>query len=211
MISELDILLSKFIENHIKSELGSDTIQKIKNRLYEKGYSLTQAINEFDPFDKTLREFFGRGADGMLQKICNKIFEIKKDSTGNPKSLLIKDKKLTNVIFETYGNKDKKAILMATAESALSVSRILKKVHLTQSTGYRIIGSLIDDGLLVEAEQNEVSSSGKRISMYKSTLPILNIKIKKASIEVEIQFNEEIVRNSHIIEAVMFLFGKPRV
>lgn len=209
MVSKLDILLSKYIEEHIKSELGSDVIHKMKRRLNEKGYALTQSINEFDPFDKTLREFFGKGADGMLQRICSKVFEIKKDAKGSPKSLLIKDKNLTNLIFETYGNEDKKAILMAVAESALSIARILKKVNLAQSTGYRIIGSLINDGLLAEIEKTEHKTNGKRVSVYKATIPTLDIRINKSTIEIEIQFTDEI-RNSRIISAFMFLFGKPR-
>jgi predicted transcriptional regulator len=206
MISEIDVVLAKFVENHVRKELGPDMIQKIKKRLEEKGYTLTQAIKEFDPFDKTLREFFGKGADGMLQKIFTNIFKIKKDRAGKIKSFVIIDKNFTNLILTTFGNEEKKAILEAVAESTLSISDILTKVNLSQSTGYRLISSLINEGLLVEAEEHKISADGRRVSTYKPTVSLLDIKIKKSTIEIEIHFTEEIIKSSRIIAASMLLF-----
>jgi hypothetical protein len=44
MASEIDRLFSKYVENYISDNLGPDVIRKIKNRLTEKGYTLTEAI-----------------------------------------------------------------------------------------------------------------------------------------------------------------------
>jgi predicted transcriptional regulator len=211
LISEIDVLFAKFIENHINTQLGSDTMQKVKDRLAEKGYSLTQAVREFDIFDKTLREFFGKGADGMLQKIFNAVFEMKKDKAGNYRSFLIKDKGLINLILLTYSNQEKKAILETVAESALSISDILSKVNLSQSTGYRIISSLIKQGLLTETEPQEISAEGRKVSTYKSTISLLDIKIKKSTIDMEVHFAHEIVKNSRIMAAIMHAATKLRI
>jgi len=210
MITEMDVLLTRFIEKHISTQLGPDTIQRVKDRLLEKGYPLTQAIKEFDPFDKTLREFFGKGTDGMLQKVFAEICEIKKDKSGSFKSFVIKDPSFVNLILSTYGNQEKKTILETVAEVSLSISDILDKINLSQSTGYRIINSLIKEGLLIESEHNEVGAEGRKVSTYKSTISLLDIRINRSNIEVEIHFTHDIIKNSRIMASIMPIFSKPR-
>ncbi len=211
MISEMDVLLTKFIEKHVSMQLGPDMIQRVKNRLLEKGYSLTQAIKEFDPLDKTLREFFGKGTDGMLQKIFDEICEMKRDKSGNLKSIVIKDKSFANLILSTYGNQEKKAILEAVSEDSLSVASILNKINLSQSTGYRIISLLINEGLLIESEHSEVSAEGRKVSLYRPTISLLDIRIKKSDIEIEIHFTRDTIKNSRIMASILPLFSKPRI
>jgi predicted transcriptional regulator len=92
----------------------------------------------------------------------------------------------------------------------LSVSDILGKINLSQSTGYRIISSLIKEGLLIEAEHDEVSAEGRKVSTYKPTISLLDIRIKKSIIEVEIHFTQDTIRNSRIMASIMPLFTKPR-
>ena len=205
----LDNLLTKSLDSAIRENLGAETIQKIEVRLFEKGYSLTQAITEFDLFDKTLREFFGKETDEVLLKIFNSIFEMKKDKHGNPKSFLIKDKNFINMILSTYSNEEKRAILSAVSESALPFLSILKKVNLSQSTGYRIVSSLVKDGLLIETDKHKENKEGRKVSMYTSTAFLLDIRIRKSITEIEIHFTDEIIKNSRIIAAIMFLFGRP--
>jgi DNA-binding HxlR family transcriptional regulator len=206
----LDRLLTKSLDVIIRKDLGDAVIQKIETRLSEKGYSLTQAINELDPFDKTLREFFGKDADKIFLKIFNSLFELRKDKQGYPKSFLIKDKNFINMILSTFSNETKRAILSTVSESSLSFPSILKKVPLSQSTGYRIMRSLVDDGLLIETNKGKEDGGARAKSMYKSTVSLLDIKIKKSIIEIEIPFTGEIIKNSRIIAAIMFLFGRPQ-
>jgi predicted transcriptional regulator len=206
----LDNLLTKSLDSTIHEILGVETIQKIEARLFEKGYSLTQAITEFDLFDKTLREFFGKETDELLLQIFNNVFQMKKDKHGHPKSFLIKDKNFINMILSTFSNETKRAILSTVSESSLSFPSILKKVPLSQSTGYRIMRSLVDDGLLIETNKGKEDGGARAKSMYKSTVSLLDIKIKKSIIEIEIPFTGEIIKNSRIIAAIMFLFGLPQ-
>jgi predicted transcriptional regulator len=205
----LDGLLAKLLQLAIHENLGNETIQKIEERLLEKGYSLTQALQDFEPFDKTLREFFGKEADEILLKIFNSIFDIRKDKYERPKSFLIKDKNFINLILSTYSSEEKRTILSVVSEYALSVSDILKKINLPQSTGYRIISSLIKDGLLVETDKNKNNMEGRKVSLYKPTISSLDIQIRKSLVEIEIPFTYELIKNSHIITGVMFLFGRP--
>lgn len=206
----LDSLLVRSLESMIYENLSDETIKKIEGRLFEKGYSLTQAIEEFDPFDKTLREFLGKEADEILLKIFNRIFEMKIDKHGYPKSFLIKDGNFINMIFSTYNNEEKKAILSSVSESALSISGILEKVNLPQSTCYRIVHSLIKEGLLVETNKGK-ESTNRKVSMYKSTIPLFDIRINKSIIDLEIYLTNEIIKNSRMIAAILFLLGRPKL
>lgn len=198
MVSEIDVLLSRYVEKHIVANLGTDMVTKIKKRLDEKGYSLTQAIRVFYPFEETLREFFGSGAYGMLQKIFRNIFEKK---NGAKNTFVVKDKRFASLILETFGNEDKKSILQAVAESSMSVSEILDKADIPKSSGYKIINSLVDEGLLTVADQKTKNPDGNKVSAYKPTISSIDIRIQNASIGIEVRFSDDGVKKSHIVAA----------
>jgi predicted transcriptional regulator len=195
-MSEIDVLLARFIEKHIDSELGVDTTRKIKERLAKKGFSFAQAIKKFEPFEQVLRESFGKGADGMLKRIFNNIWQIKPSK--EEVCFVIKDRDFANMILGTYGHKEKGIILEAVSESTLSIAEILKKLSLPQSTGYRLISSLIKEGFLIETGQ-DLTAGGK--PTYKSTISTIDIKIQK-SVEITVHFSNEVVKNSHIVAIV---------
>jgi hypothetical protein len=50
---------------------------------------------------------------------------------------------------------------------------------------------------------------GRKVSLYKPTISSLDIQIRKSLVEIEIPFTYELIKNSHIITGVMFLFGRP--
>ena len=80
-----DHLLAKSLNEIVKENLGVKTSKKIEDRLFEKfGISLTQSIEEFDKLDLVLREFFGKGADGLERNffkdlVSNKFKKIKRN------------------------------------------------------------------------------------------------------------------------------------
>jgi predicted transcriptional regulator len=136
---------------------------------------------------------------------------MKKNKTKKMKSLLIIDKSFINLILSTYGNQEKKSILEVVSESSMSISDILGKVNLSQSTGYRIISSLIKDGLLIEADRQEINADGRKLSTYKSTISLIDIRIKKSAIEIEIHFTTDMIKNSRLMSTIIPLFSKPRI
>lgn len=196
MASEIDRIFSKYVENYIIDNLGPDIIRKIKNRLAEKGYTLTEAITLFYPFHATLKEFFADGADGMLQKIFRSIFLIKKNTKN---TIVIKDKNFVNLILSTYGDKDKQSVLQAIANSTLSISEILDRVSIPKSSVYKIINSLVDSGILTISDQKIKNPDGNKVLAYRAALSYVDITIKNATIEIEIQFPEKSIQQSHIL------------
>jgi predicted transcriptional regulator len=196
MVSEIDRIFSKYVENYISDNLGPDMIRKIKNRLAEKGYTLTEAVTLFYPFHATLKEFFADGANGMLQKIFRSIFLPKKNTKN---TIVIKDKNFVNLILSTYGDKDKQSILQAIADSTLSISEILDRVDIPKSSAYKIINSLVDAGILTISDQKIKNPDGNKALAYKTVLSYVDIKIKNAVIEIEVRFPEKSIQQSHIL------------
>lgn len=196
MISKIDVLLSKYVERHILDHLGPNAVKKIKNRLAEKGYSLTESIKLFYPFDEALREFFADGTDGMLQKIFRDIYE-KKNNSKN--TIVVKDRNFASLILETYGDKDKKSILQAVTGSSMSISDILEKANIPKSSGYKIINSLVDDGFLSVSDEKIKNPDGNKVFAYAPTISSADIKIQNSLITIEIRFFGDDFRKSRIL------------
>ena len=146
----LDSLLAKSLVKTIRDNLGEKTSQKIEERLFEKyGISITQSMEQFQKIDAVLREFFGAGADGLEKKFLSNICKTKtKSKTSN--WFTIEDNAVNQTILESYGEDDKIRILNCVSDEPKIISEILSDCKIPQTSGYRKINSLINDGLLKE-------------------------------------------------------------
>ncbi len=180
----IDRLLSKSLDNVIRENLGARTVQKIENRLVEKyGITLTESIEQFQKLDSVLREFFGSSADGLENKFLRNVCEIK--LVGGEKHVYIENSSLTKIILESFGDDDKKKILGVINGESLIISEIIEKCDIAQTSGYRKINSLIDDGLLVPSGYVS-TSDGKKVTKYRSIFNNINIEIVKNKINVSL-------------------------
>lgn len=193
----LDRLFAKSLDAIIRENLGDRTIQKIENRLFEKyGITLTQSIEQFQKLDAVLREYFGAAADGLEQKflksICN--FTVSDGETW----LVIDNPVLTKVILGSFGDDDKKKILSTINGNSLIISQVIELANIAQTSGYRKINALIDDGLLVPSGYVS-GSDGKKISKYRSIFDNINIDIVKNKITVSLHLAKEDLQESTIL------------
>ena len=195
-----DHLLATALNENIHKNLGPKTTAKIADRLFEKfGLSLTQSIEEFEKFDLVLREFFGRGADDLEQKMFKDIIEIKsKKSKGNWQK--ITNPNIARIILEAVGDQEKKKILETTADTPKIVADIVKDVSIPQTSGYRKINSLINGGLLVQS--GYIMKDNKKISKYVCIFDNLKINIEKEKVIVDIQLTQQEQQNSSILEII---------
>lgn len=201
-MAEIDSLFAKFIERHIDTQLGQDMKRTIKERIFERyGITLIEALREYEPFDKTLREFFGKAADGMIRQLFEKICIVKK--TKQTISIEIKDKIFANLLLESYGHKNKKMILLAVS-SSLSISKILKQARISsQTTGYRIINDLIESGLLAESGF-DLTSDGKKTQAYRSPIKKINIMLdQKSNLIITLEFADDLIAKSGILNTIL--------
>lgn len=181
----LDSLLAKSLEESIRKDLGNNMVKKIEDRLFEKyGISFSQAIENFDKLDLVLREFFGKGADGLEKKFFETIFQSKSKKSKDAWYKL-RDENLSQLILQSFGDPEKKAILESATETPKIITDIIKDCNLSQTSGYRKINSLIDDGLLYKT--GHVLRDNKKINKYVCSFSNLRINIENKHTSVELQ------------------------
>ena len=195
-----DHLLAKSLNEIVRKNLGNKSVQRIEARLFEKfGVSLTQGIEEFEKLDLVLREFFGRGADGIEKKFFENLIHIKsKKSKGEWHT--ITDLRINAIVLQAFGDPEKKKILESVTNAPKIIADILKDCNLPQTSGYRKINSIINDGLLVQS--GHVIKDSKKISKYVCIFDNLKINIENGAVVVDVQLTQHEQQNSSILQIV---------
>ena len=203
MESVLDSLLAASAQRVIEENLGEKTTEKIKDRLFERhGISLTQAIKDFHKFDSVLREFFGHGAEGLEAKLFESIIKTEKTKDDVKKDwITIQDQGIAKTFLEALGDPDKKAILNSVLDQPLIIAEILESCKMPQTSGYRKINSLINDGLLIQKGQC-MTVDRKKVTKYESIFKNINIELGKNCVKINTQMKEEILEESSILRIV---------
>ena len=201
-MSGLDGLISKSLDFTIKENLGKKTLQKVEDRLFEKyGINLTQAISDFPKLDTVLREFFGEGAEGLERQFLEDIITLEESKTQDPNWVAIEDPSLAKLILESFGDEDKKNILNTVLDESRIISEILEIAQIPQTSGYRKINTLIDNGLLI-VQGHVITPDGKKVNKYKSIFENVTINIEKNKVVVKVLLAKESIEKSSIIQVV---------
>ena len=202
MENGLDNLLVPSLRKSIEENLGKDTLNKIEQRLMERhGLGLVQAIKNFNKFDSVLREFFGAGADGLEQKFLQKIVSIEKIKQTESNWIQMKDPELSKIFLESFADQDKKAILGAVMDDPLIIAKILESCKIPQTSGYRKINFLINNGLLV-ANGFELAHDGKKVKKYETIFDNIKVDIIKNEIDVKVQLKKSLLGESSILQTI---------
>ena len=201
-MSSLDYLLSGSISNMIEKKLGKRTFQKIEKRLNERyGISVLEAIRDFQKMDATLREFFGPGADDMEKDFLNDFVSLDDSKRNNDSWIVIEDQKLCRLILESYGSTDKQMILETSLRQPNVILDILENCNLPKSSGYKVIKSLIKDGLMT-SHGYSVTKDGKRVNKYTSLFKNTKIDIQGNKMSVKVQINEDFIKESYLMKVM---------
>lgn len=201
-VGALDKLLAQSLESIITKEIGEKAVKKIEQRLQERyGMSMSDAIQDFQIFDATLREFFGSGADTLEENFKEHLVSINASSKGR-QWMTIENKELVNLILDSYGNNEKRMILNIALKFPNVILEILEQCNIPKSSGYRIIGDLVDNGLLAE-EGHAKTSDGKTVSKYTSLFEKIKIEIDRDETQVQILLKEHILEESNIFKVLI--------
>jgi hypothetical protein len=202
-MSGLDTLIAKSLDMTIKENLGKKTLQKVEQRLFERyGINLTQSIEDFTKLDSVLREFFGQGAEGLEKQFLENIVTLEQESkTQDPNWIAIEDPSLAKLILESFGDEDKKNILNTVLDEPTIISEILENTQIPQTSGYRKVNSLIDNGLLI-VQGYVTTNDGKKINKYKSIFENVTISIEKNKVVVKVLLAKESIEKSSVIQVV---------
>lgn len=201
-MSGLDTLISKSLESTIKDNLGQQTFERIEHRIFEKyGMSLSQAIKDFTKLDLVLKEFFGSGALGIEKQILDKIVIMNETKNKEKKWLTIEDPTLTKLILESLGDDDKKKILNAVIDESRMISDILEISDIPQTSGYRKVNTLIQNGMLIPYGST-LTHDGKKVTKYKSIFENISIEIEKNRVAVRVLPTKESIAKSSMMQLV---------
>jgi hypothetical protein len=187
----------------VNETLGTKTCNRVEYRLRQRfGLSLAESISEFHYLDTILRELFGAGADGIEQGFLERIMSMAnfKKREGNARWINVEHSNLIRSILTTYGDDDKRRILDTVIRKPLTVPQILSVCKIPKTSGYRMIGEMLDSGLLYE-EGSTKTTDDKRIPTYGALFERVKINIeseRKTGTSVQILVKEDIVAGSQI-------------
>lgn len=195
-------LLAKSLEKTMLKNLGENTVHKIQDRLFERyGISITQSMEEFEKLDSVLREFFGAGAEGLERKFLEGLCSIKSKKDQTQKRFTISEPSIGQSILKAYSDDEASKILNASIGESWTILEMLEKLQIPQTSGYRKVNSLIEDGLLIK-DGHEISTSGRKTDKYKSLFDNVEIDIKNNKVTVNVQFTQNVIDQSPILQTV---------
>ena len=193
-----DSLIGRSLLHIIQKNLGQSTLDKIENRVYEKfGTNLTQVSNDFPKLDSILREFFGDGAKGMERQLLQHIMSVQQSKIEKKEWITIEDSQINRIILEAIGDDDKKNILNAVLDKSRVISEILEICKIPQTSGYRKVNNLIQNGLLI-INGHEMTEDGRTINKYQTVFDNIQIHVEKNKVIVQVQLAREYLDNSRI-------------
>jgi len=201
-VSGFDSLLAKSLDRTIRNNLGEKTIHAIEERLFQKyGISITQAILEFHKLDEVLREFFGDGANSLERKLLENSCKLKSKNK-EQNWLLIKDDNVNKIIMEAFGDEDKFNILKAVSKDSKIISDILLETKVPQTSGYRKINSLINNGLLVQDGFIFFQNNPRKVAKYRTLFDNTKIDIIKNTIMIQVQMARPKFNGSTVLQII---------
>lgn len=199
----LDILLTKAIVQSIQDKLNVEKIQNMNKKLEtDHGLKFEEIFNKYDDMRRSLHQFetdLKNIEDSVLRNFLTIEKTIKNDIL-----ILVRDKHLAEIILKTFADGDKKTILDFTRDQSETVPRILSLCNLPNTSGYRKMNQLIDDGFVVPVGLAE-SFEGKRAILYKSLIQKIQITINRGSILTAIVVPKEALRSSQVINTILFI------
>jgi predicted DNA-binding ArsR family transcriptional regulator len=111
--------------------------------------------------------------------------------------ITIQDPSVVKLIFEALGDKDKQNILNTVLDTPRIISEILQIAEIPQTSGYRKVNTLIDNGLLI-VQGYFTTHDGKKVNKYRSIFENVEINIEKNSIVIKILLTKELLENNSV-------------
>lgn len=199
-MSGLDTLLSKALLQSIQNELNVEKFQQIDKRLQqEHGIKFSELCSKPNEIKNQLFEF-----EDDLKKIEDRLLKnfLLIETHSSETWLVILNRHLTELILKTFADEDKKLILDFTRAKSETIPKILSLCNLPNTSGYRKMKQLIDDGFVIPDGLAE-TFEGRRAVIYKSIIQKIQITIDKGDIFAKILVPKESINSSEIIKTAI--------
>ncbi len=122
-----------------------------------------------------------------LHSLLHELDVSKKTLYHDDNFIKIKDPELVTLIIESYADVHKRKILEKTYDVSKTLMEMLRICKLPQTSAYRKIMSLIQQGLLVQ--DGATFSHGRKVMKYKSVFERVGIDIFRNSVTVTVQLS----------------------
>lgn len=163
MMPGIDLLISRDLSLEFKNQLDENVLTKLEKELFfEHGMSIKLSIEHFEKFHNVLKTISSIELEEFEKNCINKIIQVSK--TKNNYNVKISSQKLSEKIFNFFGDPESRAILMSLMGKSLTISEILKISKVLKSPAYRKIENLLLDGLILES--GKIFKNNKRVSQY---------------------------------------------
>jgi predicted transcriptional regulator len=131
----------------------------------------------------------------MLNYLNPKI-KSKKDTV--EKRFTISEQAICKSILKTFSDDETLKILQALIGVSHTIQEILEKLDIPQTSGYRKINTLIEDGLLIKAGY-VIATSGRKVNLYKALFSNVIIDFDK-KITIYVQFPQDVLKNNVLLQ-----------
>lgn len=198
VVNSLDILLNKAILQSIQNAIDKEKFRRIELQLHEHGFEISEILNKFEQLRRKLFEFeqdFKKIEDVILRDFLTT------EEHSSETWLVINNKVLTELILKTFADEDKKLILDFTRNNSETIPRILSLCNLPNTSGYRKVKQLIDDGFVIPTGMAE-TFEGRRALLYRSIIQKVQVYINKNDVVAKILVPKEILNSSLIVKTI---------
>jgi hypothetical protein len=198
-MNELDSFLVKAIVLAIKNEMDAEKIKNLEQKLeHEHGVKFSDIFHKFEQVKSSLFEFESQLIE---DNTIRDFLVVEADATTLEKWLVVKNKHLTERILKTFADADKKLILDLTRENPETIPKILVLCNLPNTSGYRKMNQLIEEGFVIPVGLAE-TFEGKRAIIYRSIIQKIQISISKDVIITKVLVPKETLASSQIVKVI---------
>ena len=110
---------------------------------------------------------------------------------------------MAKIFLESFADDDKRNILEVSMDEPLTISDILLTCKIPQTSGYRKINYLIENGLLM-VNGLTISIDGKKIHKYQTIFNNIKMDIEKKNIVVKVQLKKNPMIDSSILQIIQY-------
>ena len=197
----IDLLVSADLSLEIKNNLDHNVLKKLERELFfEHGMSIKLSIEHFINFHEMLKKNSDIDLAKFEKDCIEKIIQVSK-SNNNYKVKII-SKKLSEKIFNFFGDPESRAILLCMMNKGQTVTEIQKNSGILKSPTYRKIENLLLDGLILES--GKILKNNKRVSQYRCIFDEVHAVIGEKKLKLEVILSAKRFNESSIAKLGLF-------
>ena len=202
-VNPLDRIIAQSVIEVLEKDLGKRTYKKIEEELLDVyGLTILDAARDFSKLDLILRKFFGPHVVKLELQIFKKILSVERKNKRSESSIIIKDPLTAKMIFESYGDPEKKVILDILLNESKSIPETIGESKLPQASTYRRTRELIRDGLITLVGHSK-ASDGRKVNEYETTFNRAIFEVRDKSLSVSIKLQNRFLQDSFAYNSLL--------